>query len=374
MIKLSVTAILLLILLAACSTNPGGAVTANPQVIKIGAILPLTGDAASYGIDVKNAVNLAVDEINTAGGINGKQFEILFEDGKCAPKDAATAAQKLINVDKVFVILGGMCSGETLGAAPIAEAAKVVMFSPGSGSPAITNAGEYIFRDFPSDITSGSKIAMFANQQYARVALMAELTDYAQGLKDVFKKNYKGSIIADENFSPDESDLRAQITKIKATSPEALYFIPQTPQKAKIFLKQKQELGLNNLPLLTSEVAPTEEILKSQAEEIEGAVYATPAFDAEEPDAKAFLQKLAQKYGKIDQALPPVYSATTYDAVYILKEALVQCSDADCVKQFLYNVKNRKGTAGMLSIDENGDAVFEYELKQIKNGKAMKME
>ena len=134
------------ILLSACSPSDDGT---GP--IKIGFIGPLTGEASPYGVDTLNGAKLAVDEINEAGGVNGRMIEIIAEDGRCTGTDAASAAQKLVNVDKVVAIVGGQCSGETLAAAPIAESAKVVMISPVSSSPDVTAAGDFIFRDYPSD-------------------------------------------------------------------------------------------------------------------------------------------------------------------------------------------------------------------------------
>ena len=108
--------------------------------------MPLSGDGASYGIMGQNVVNLRVEEINKAGGINGRNLEIIWEDGTCNPKDASMAAQKLINIDNVSIIFGGFCSGETLGAAPITEKKKVILFSGVSSSPEITNAGDFVCR------------------------------------------------------------------------------------------------------------------------------------------------------------------------------------------------------------------------------------
>ena len=133
--------ILLCLIFAGCTIT--GNVT--KETIRIGAIGPFTGDAAVYGQSEKNAIELAVQEINLDGGINGKKLEVIYEDGKCNGMDAATAAQKLINVDKVDIILGGVCSGETLAIAPLAEANEVLVFSSFSSSPDVTNAGDFIF-------------------------------------------------------------------------------------------------------------------------------------------------------------------------------------------------------------------------------------
>jgi len=201
--------------------------------IKIGFIGPLTGSAASAGEPTQKAVALAVEEINNSGGIKGRPIKIIYEDGKCEGKEAVNAAQKLINIDKVKIIIGGFCSGETLAVAPIAEAAKIILFSTGSGSPDITNAGDYIFRNFPSDASSGRKIAELAIENNLKsIALLVETTDYAQAIKKVFNDHFSelgGKIPIDESFTSQSTDLRAQLTRIKAKNPNAIYFLPQSP-------------------------------------------------------------------------------------------------------------------------------------------------
>jgi len=124
---------------------------AEEEPIKIGAVLPLTGTESSWGADAKEGIELAVEEINSRGGIKNKKIEIIYEDGQCKPEPAVTAAQKLINVDRVSVIIGEICSSATLAIAPITETAKVVLISPGSASPKITEAGDFIFRNWITD-------------------------------------------------------------------------------------------------------------------------------------------------------------------------------------------------------------------------------
>lgn len=353
------------------SKGPSEPVSTEP--IKIGFIGPLSGDAAIYGEPMRDVVRLAVDEINNAGGIKGRTVTVIYEDGKCNGKDATSAAQKLISVDKVKIIIGGVCSGETLGAAPVAEAAKVILFSPGSGSPDITNAGDYIFRNFPSDASSGKKMAELAiDRNLKNIALLVETTDYAQAIKRVFTARFGelgGKVVADESFTSEATDMRTQITKIKSQNPNAVYLVPQTPARAEVTIKQLKELGLN-VQILSNEIVNSEAILKNFGALVEGILYAEPAFDETSPLNKAYLDKHKAKYGTLGEGLPPVYLATTYDAVYVLKEMIEKYSeDTNKIKSGLYGIKNRQGAAGSLTIDQNGDPVFEYVVKTIKNGK-----
>jgi len=354
------------------SSANGFSVKDTGDTIKIGAIMPLSGDAAAYGIPLQKIADLAVKEINDAGGIKGKKLKIIYEDGTCDAKGATSSAQKLINVDGVKIIFGGLCSGETLGAAPITEANKVILFSAASGSPDITNAGDYVFRNFPSDATSGSKVARAAIERGdIRIAIIAEQTDYSIAVKRVFRttfENLGGDVLVDEAFVSDSSDFRAQLTKIKNANPDAIYLVTQTPAKYGQVLKQLRELDINQ-QIYTNEFAAVEEILENYPDAIEGAIFAIPAFDETSDKSAELINKLNEKLGDLGGALPPVYFATTYDAIYILKESIDECGEeTDCIRDFLYDIKDRDGFAGLLSIDSNGDAEFEYVLKSIKNG------
>jgi branched-chain amino acid transport system substrate-binding protein len=231
------------------SKKPTAPTTKEP--IKIGFIGPLSGDAASYGIPIKNAIALAVEEINNAGGINGRKIEIIYEDGKCNGKDAVNAAQKLINIDKVNIILGGMCSGELLAIAPITEPAKVLLLSPSASSPDITHAGDFIFRNNPSDADGGKALAKLVREKYTKAAIISENTDYAQALARVFVEHFRslgGEVVAQENFDPGVKDFRTILTKIKASNPEALVINPQTEIAGGLIVKQAREIGIT-IPL-----------------------------------------------------------------------------------------------------------------------------
>src|SRR3989344_5643530 len=159
--KKSILAVLVIsiFLLAACSQQAQDSkeqVQETQGSYKIGVMAPLTGDGAAYGLPIQKAIKIAIDEVNAKGGVNGVKLEPIYEDSKCNPKDGNAAAQKLVNVDKVKVIIGGACSGETLGAAPITGASKVVLLSPSATSPDITTkGGDYTFRVAPSDAYAG---------------------------------------------------------------------------------------------------------------------------------------------------------------------------------------------------------------------------
>ncbi|MFA6269497.1 MAG: ABC transporter substrate-binding protein, partial [archaeon] len=153
------------------------------ETIKIGYLGPLTGDMASIGEGQLKAVLLAVDEINSKGGINGAKIELIAEDGTCDGKAAITAMTKLVEVDNVKYVVGGQCSSETIAAAPLAEKNKVLLLSPLSSNPNITTMGDYIFRNYPSDSYQGKIAAEYvANTMHLKkAAILSCLSDYCVG-------------------------------------------------------------------------------------------------------------------------------------------------------------------------------------------------
>lgn len=339
---------------------------------KIGVIFPLTGDAASYGLPAQRAAKIAADEINEKGGVNGKKLEFVYEDGKCNPKDGNAAAQKLVNIDKVKAIIGGFCSGETLGAAPITEQNKVILFSPSATSPDITKAGDFVFRDAPSDAFAGVVASNYAYDELKgrKAALITETTDYAQGLRRVFKENFAklgGGIVADETYNPDDTDFRTQVTKIKSSNPDFIYIVPQTPQKGILIVKQINEAGLN-LRLLGSEaIISGKNEIKDNAAILEGLIGVEQKFDEKAPKAAALLAKYKQQTGL--EPTFPAYMSGTYDIVYLLADAIAKNGyDSEKIRDYLYAVKDYDGAVGKITMDENGDPIMEYSIKQVKSG------
>ncbi len=341
--------------------------------IKLGLMMPLSGDAAAYGLPIQAAAQIAVDEINAKGGINGQMLELVAEDSKCNPKDGATAAQKLVNVDQVKVIIGGACSGETLGAAPITEAAKVILFSPSATSPDVTNAGDYVFRVAPSDALAGKVAANYAFDTLAKkkAVVFSETTDYAQGLRMVFGENFKtagGEVVADETFTSEDTDMRTQILKAKSGNPDMIYIVAQTPAKAALLLKQLKEAGMEQ-QIVASEVLLGRDFIVENPELVEGQIGVEPRVDATAPKTAALFAKYQEKTG---EAVPwPQFITGVYDAIYLVSDAIGQYGlDSDKIRDYLYDVKDYDGAIGSLTFDENGDALLPYSVKQIKNGQA----
>lgn len=351
--------------------SPEAKAPEEPTSVKLGVVIPLTGDGAAYGLPVQRALQLATDEINAQGGIAGKQLEVYYEDGKCEGKEATGAISKLISIDKVSFVFGGACSSETLAMAPVAEAAKVIVMSPSATNSDLTTAGDYIFRTAPSDAMAGKIAALYAvNEMKAKkAAIISEQKDYSQGLRNVFKLFFTqngGEIVADEVYASVDTDFRAQITKVKAAKPDVLYILPQTPAPGILMAKQLQQAGIKT-PLLTAEVMLGRDVVKQNAKDLEGLVGIEQYFNPAAPKTAAFIAAYKQKY---NEELPfPSYQANVYSQAYLLKEAIETVGlSTDAVKTFFYGVKNWEHALGSLSFDVSGDPLTDYAIQRVKDG------
>jgi len=340
------------------------------DTIIIGGIAPLTGDAASYGELSQNVTELRIEQVNQAGGVNGKPVQILWEDSKCNPNDATKAAQKLINVDKVSVITGFSCSGAILGVAPLAEKNEVILMGILTSSAEITNAGAFIFRTAPSDASQGRVLAEYANGRFERVGILSEQTDYAMGIADTFVAEFAGEVMR-EDFLNTESDFKTRITKLKNANLDALLISVQAPPKFEIIAKQLQEQRWN-LPIIGNEMVGNNTEIVEQYKNLltqTGAVSAS--FVAPENEKfNTFLQTYKERYGKEPPYLN--YAALAVDAADVLAKVLGEVKDIQDTKALrdaLYATQNFEGMFDSLSFDKNGDVNISYSLFQFNGEK-----
>lgn len=339
------------------------------EKIKIGAVLPLTGGAAKYGENAKMGIDLAVDEINAAGGINGKEIEVIYEDGQATPQQTLSAFRKLTSVDNVPVVIGEMASSATLAIAPIAEENKVILISPASSNPSMTSSGDYVFRTALSDNYEGEEMAKVARQKLnlTNVSILYINNDYGVGLKDVFKKDFEemgGKIVSIEVFDQDATDVRAQLAKINGVTPEAIYLVGYKEMIQ--ILKQKKELGIETRVLSTI-MFDDPEILEKTGDAAEGTIFTTWAEDPSggRVDLINFRQNFETKYN----AEPESFAAESYDALKVVAAAIEKYGyDADAIKKGLYETQSYPGASGVISFDSNGDVVKSLSLKKVENG------
>lgn len=359
------------VMLSACT----GGSSANSYVL--GALGPLTGDAASYGVEIQRAIGLATEDVNVAWAEQGMNLSFIWENGACNGKDASTAAEKLVTIDAVEVILGGFCSSETLAAAEITEPAGVLLFSSGSSSPAISTAGEYVYRNWPSDAFQGTKLAELAKEMgYSTVGMISEEQDYTKGISGAFTSKFEelGGTVVEEMYLPEDTDFKTQLTKLSGEALDVYFVNPQTPAKADVIFKQMQDMGLEG-PFLLNDVAGTSsDLLATYKDYLEGSFTATLYVDEDAQVVKDLQARYESSYGTPVQYLG--YFLTAYDATWILAEAVASISangaevTGDNVKAYLDNLPNGSysGLAGEVSFDANGDPITGHSIYKVVNG------
>ena len=340
------------------------------QTIKIGAILPLSGDVAVYGKSLQNGMDLAWAEY-LKNNPNGMKIEVIYEDSKADPKLAVNSIQKLTSIDKCNIVLGGFSSSEVLSIAPIAEKNKIVLISPTASSPNITNAGDYIFRTTPSDNFDGEIMAKFAyNELHLRnIALIFANNNYGQGISKVFVSKFiklGGKISIQKSFESGVNDFKTQLTAIKETKPEGLYIVAAS--EIGLILKQKSELNLGDIKTFTVGLAESPKVIEIAGEAANNVFYSYPSYqvNSDDKEIKDFVSNFKLKYNSD----PDVLAAYGYDLMNITLTVLKDnYESSEKIRDALYGLKNFYGVTGQTSFDINGDVTKTAGIKVIKLGK-----
>ena len=337
--------------------------------IKIGFVGPLTGDLANMGENAQAAVGIAVEEINKAGGVLGKKLEVVYEDDVCAGASGANAISKLINSDKVVAVLGSVCSGATLGEAPIAEAAKVVQLSYCATNPTISQAGDYIFRDVPSDLFQAKYAAEYLMKTgKTKVALLTIKNDWGDGLNKAFTDAFTkagGTIVITDSFDADAKDLRTQLAKIKEKN---------FPVVNRAYYTGSGIAGRKHAPELSMKSAffgadawDDTKIWSELGTLGDGAMFTVVGTNS----TADFKTAMKAKLGKDDLVYCSNYA---YDGVKILADAMTRANSTDstAIKNALYDTNYTGGvSAKTIKFDSNGDPTSSaYIVKVANNGKA----
>ncbi|MCY3912563.1 MAG: ABC transporter substrate-binding protein [Chloroflexi bacterium] len=344
---------------AAASDEPAQADTGQEPFV-IGALDSLTGVGESYGIPFSQSKLIAVEEINAAGGINGRPLKLIVEDSKCTSADAITAYKRLTDVEGIKIILGATCSGATLGVAPLAEQDGVVLFSASSTSPDISDAGDYIFRTAINSLKVGADIGntMWADENRT-VGTITEATDYAEGARRSAVTQFEklgGVVVAAESYPTDAIDFRTQLTKLLNADPDAVLVAVQGEVSGGTIIKQVRELGYEG-PIY-SEVVPTgSNALDIAGEAATGLKAVVPNPDLETDIGRDFLASFNARYGV---APWPWFQGSAYDGVYIAAECLRQTNDDQDAAGFrdcLYSLTWSGAIGDGYRFDANGDVV-----------------
>ena len=350
---------------AALAWQAGG--SGAQETHKIGAILPFTGSAASYGDWMRKGMDIALDEVNPEWAKKGKRLEIVYEDSRTNPKDGVTAMNKLIAIDKVPAVMTTI-TGVTRALKPLADQNKVILTTSAT-LPGLTEGSAYTLRN-ATNLGSEVKVLVdFAAKRFKKVAILWVNLEWAKWGAEAFAKQFEakgGRVAASEPFDPAATDVRIQLTKIKPTDPEALFVLAY--KTTGIALKQARELGLKAqfIGTLDFELPEVVQIAKEAAE---GAVYTKAAFDPEQPvndTMRSYVKKYRDRNGKD----PEVYGATHYDMVKILALAMEKVGPSpDAMKKFILEIKRYPGASGETTFTPDGDVDKAVDLKTIKGGR-----
>lgn len=341
------------------------------ETIKIGAILPLTGNSAIWGIPTKEGIELATENLNKEGGIEGKKVKVIFEDTKADPVTATKAIQKLISVDKVIAVIDNSNSSVTLAVAPIVEKNKIPLLVTGASSPKIKYAGDYIFRIWNSDALEGEFMAEFIHNKFNfnNIAIIYVNNNYGVGLKKSFTQSFDklgGRTNVIETFEENSIDFKTQCSKVISSNPEAIYLICY-PKQGAILLKQLKELG-NTIQIFGAVAFEDQTLLENAGDAANGLIFPLPApVDTTLQIYNQFKIDYVLKYNKPVQFLSP----EGYDGFNVIAKALKMSSidDPQNLKDSLYKIINYEGVSGLISFDSYGEVNKPFKLRVVNNNR-----
>ncbi len=342
------------------------------ETIKIGEFASLTGKEATFGQTVHKGTVLAIEEANAAGGVLGRKLELITEDNQSKPGVSATVVKKLISRDKVVALLGELTSGRTLEAAPIAQAARIPLVSPGATAVEVTARGDYIFRVCFIDEFQGNVMAKFSLEtlKVRRVAILSSVSSaQSVGLAKFFRERFTaggGTIALEQKYGDGDKDFRAQLTAIKAAGVEAL-FVPGYYTEAALISKQARELGLD-MPLLGIDGWESSQLIALGGAAVEGAFFSTHySAENQSPGVLAFNERFRARWGEDSNAL----SALAYDAAMVLIDALKRAgtTDGPKLRDALAVTKDFAGATGRITFDARRDPTKSAVVLTVKNGR-----
>ncbi|MGG3854498.1 ABC transporter substrate-binding protein [Caldifermentibacillus hisashii] len=371
--KILVASTLFAGVLAGCSAgqnssggNSGGG-DAKGDTIKIGANLELSGEVASYGQSISEGMELAIEEINDSGGVDGKKIKVVKVDNKSDNAEAASAATRLTSQENVLAIIGAATSGNTIAQAQIANDTKTILLSPSGTAPNVTenedgSINEYVFRTSYIDPFQGTVAANFAAKELSvkTAAIYSDsASDYAKGLAAAFKETFQkagGKIVAEESYVAGDTDFRSTLTRIKSANPEFV-FIPGYYEEVGLIVKQARESGVT-VPLMGADGWDSPTLVDLAGKDALNNTFITNHYSAQDPDTKIqeFVTKFKEKY---KDKSPDAFNALGYDSVYLLVDAIKRAGslDREAVKDALAETKDISLVTGVVTIDKKHNPI-----------------
>jgi len=367
--KITVVLLLVLLVLAVVIWQIPG----DNNVIKFGVVGPISGFASYYGEQEMKGVQLAVDEINFEGGINGKLIELIVEDSKANPRESVTAVNKLINFDQVDFIIGDAWASTTAVMIPVTNENEVILVSPdmllSSGSE-----DDFFFRTIPNIQDQMKLLASYAYNDLGsrRVGVLQQQNVFGEEHTIYFVKEFEelgGKIVGIEKFPLEQNDLLTELTKLRDKNPDTLFNMHAAPKVA-LPAEKAEEMGFK-VKWITHFGAENSQVVEQNPKVTHGFNYVYSYDSTTGPESVSkFVTSYMKKYGEA----PDLIAANSYDAVMVLAKAIEESGvDTTKVKQSLLETQNYHGGSGVLSFDHNGDVKKELFVKRIENGEFVRL-
>jgi branched-chain amino acid transport system substrate-binding protein len=354
-------------------SGPGKNPPAAATEWKVGAYLSLSGEETAFGTDTKEGIELAIDEINKAGGVKGKPIKVLYEDDKSKPEEATNKVLQLIDRDGVIAILGEVASSRSRAGGIVANKKKIPMITPSSTHPDVTKDRPYVFRVCFTDDVQGKMGAQFIvnTLNKKKIALFFASDDlYSSGLAKEFRDEVKrlgAEIVIEKSFLKKETNFTTYINEIKSANPEMIYapiyYSSMTP-----IARQAKAAGVSGSMFVGSDGWDANELLRDAGEELEGAYFTNHyAPDVPWPNSQAFVAKYRERYNRIPSSL----AAQGYDAARLLADAMkrAKTDTPDGLREAIGETKDFQGATGTITIDAERNADKPIVIVQIKDKK-----
>ncbi len=363
-------------LLAGCKPAENGAAgtSGGASAIIIGEFASLTGKEAAFGQSSHKGTELAIAELNQAGGVLGKQIQHLVEDNRSTSGESATIVKKFISRDHVVAVLGEVASSRSLEAAPVCQQSGVPMISPSSTNPKVTEVGDHIFRVCFIDPFQGKVMADFAAKtlKVKRVAILSDVASaYSVGLAEFFRQGFTGSggqIVLEQKYSGGDKDFKAQLTAIKSAGVEAI-FVPGYYNEAGLIVAQARQLGMN-VPLFGGDGWEAPELIQiAGAQALENTYYSTHfSPESADPKVQAFVSAFKAKF---NGEVPDAMAALGYDSAMVLADAIKRAGSTEGAKlrAALAATRDFPCVTGKTTLDANRDASKSAVIITVKEGK-----
>jgi branched-chain amino acid transport system substrate-binding protein len=340
--------------------------------IVIGEYGSLTGSEATFGQSTHNGIMLAVDELNAAGGVNGRKIKVITEDDQSKAEEAANAVTKLISQNNVIAVIGEVASSNSLAAAPICQSGKVPMITPSSTNPKVTEVGDYIFRMCFIDPYQGEAMANYLSRQVGmkKAAILIDVkSDYSTGLAAYFERTFLangGQITIKASYAKGDSDFRSQLTSIKGTNPEVI-FVPGYYNDIGQIAIQARDLGMNQ-PLAGGDGWESPKLIEIGGKALEGCFYSNHYHvDDPSPAVREFVQKYEERFG----AKPDSLAALGYDSTRVLADAIKRAgtTDGPKLRDAIAATKGFSGVTGVVNLGPDRNPIGKkLVVLEIKNG------